>query len=68
MTRKKEIEKRMEELSPEYCETRDEKIINELYELTRELDSRAVNVCVARDVGCYQRSSFGMLPPFSASF
>jgi hypothetical protein len=37
MTRKKEIQKRMDELSREYRETRDEKIIDELKELTREL-------------------------------
>jgi hypothetical protein len=37
MTRKKEIEKRMNESSREYRETRDEKIIDELKELTREL-------------------------------
>jgi hypothetical protein len=38
MTRKKEIEKRMDELSREYRETRDEKIIDEIYELPRELE------------------------------
>jgi hypothetical protein len=37
MTRKKEIQKRMDELSREYRETRDEKIIDELYKLAREL-------------------------------
>jgi uncharacterized coiled-coil protein SlyX len=37
MTRKKEIEKRMIELAREYRETRDEKIIDELNKLTREL-------------------------------
>jgi hypothetical protein len=38
MTRKKEIQKRMDELSREYRETRDEKIIDELYQLARELE------------------------------
>jgi hypothetical protein len=38
MTRKKEIEKRMDELAREYRESRDEKIIDELNELTRELE------------------------------
>jgi hypothetical protein len=38
MTRKKETEKQMNELEREYRETRDEKIIDELYELARELE------------------------------
>ena len=38
MTRKKEIEKRMIELAREYRETRDEKIMDELNELARELE------------------------------
>jgi uncharacterized protein YcbK (DUF882 family) len=38
MTRKKETEKQMNELEREYRETRDEKIIDELYELVRELE------------------------------
>jgi hypothetical protein len=37
MTRKQEIEKRMDELAREYRETGDEKIIDELHELAREL-------------------------------
>jgi hypothetical protein len=41
MTRKKETEKRMDELAREYRETRDEKIIDELYELARELEKLA---------------------------
>jgi uncharacterized protein YcbK (DUF882 family) len=38
MTRKKETEKQMNELEREYRETRDEKIIDQLYELVRELE------------------------------
>ena len=38
MTRKKEIEKLMNELEREYRETRDEKIIDKLNELARELE------------------------------
>ena len=38
MTRKKEIEKPMNEFSRQYRETRDEKIIDELYQLARELE------------------------------
>jgi hypothetical protein len=38
MTRKKGIKKRMNELEREYRETRDEKIIDELYKLARELE------------------------------
>jgi hypothetical protein len=38
MTREEEIEKRMNELKREYRETRDEKIIDELYELARVLE------------------------------
>jgi hypothetical protein len=38
MTRKKEIEKQMNELEREYRETRDEKIIDQLNELARELE------------------------------
>jgi hypothetical protein len=41
MTRKKETEKQMNELEREYRETRDEKIIDELYELVRELEKLA---------------------------
>jgi hypothetical protein len=41
MTRKKETEKQMDELEREYRETRDEKIIDELYELVRELEKLA---------------------------
>jgi hypothetical protein len=37
MTRKKEIKKRIIELAREYRETRDEKIMDELNELAREL-------------------------------
>jgi hypothetical protein len=38
MTRKKETEKQMDELEREYRETRDEKIIDQLNELARELE------------------------------
>jgi hypothetical protein len=41
MTRKKETEKQMDELEREYRETRDETIIDELYELVRELEKLA---------------------------
>jgi hypothetical protein len=37
MTRE-EIEKRMDELAREYIETHDKKIVEELYELARELE------------------------------
>jgi hypothetical protein len=37
MTRKEEIEKRMDDLAREYRETGDEKIFDELHELAREL-------------------------------
>jgi hypothetical protein len=41
MTRKKETEKQMNELEREYRETRDEKIIDQLNELVRELEKLA---------------------------